>query len=100
MARRGALFTTAEAADLAEAPPGAIEKAIEEGIVDVRKAPARKAGARRRRLLSAEGVYYVAFLRRCDLHFSSGAEAAPLGSLQRHASSPPPQRPVADFRRY
>ena len=70
MARAEEFFTTAEAAELAEAQPGAIEKAIEDGIVEVRKAPAPTAGARPRRLLSAEGVYYVAFLKRCDLHFS------------------------------
>jgi uncharacterized protein (DUF433 family) len=63
-------FTTAEAAELAEISPDAIEKAIEEGIVEVRKAPAPKASARPRRLMSAEGVYYVAFLKRCDLRFS------------------------------
>jgi uncharacterized protein (DUF433 family) len=71
MVRAETFFTTAEAAALAETPPSVIEKAIEEGIVDIRKAPAPKAGARRRRLLSAEGVYYIAFLKRCDLHFSS-----------------------------
>lgn len=70
MARAEEFFTTAEAAELAEAQPGAIEKAIEDGIVEVRKAPAPTAGARPRRLLSAEGVYYVAFLKHCDLHFS------------------------------
>jgi uncharacterized protein (DUF433 family) len=70
MARVEEFFTTAEAAELAETPPGAIEKAIEEGIMEIRKAPAPKAGARVRRLLSAEGVYYVAFLKRCDIAFS------------------------------
>ncbi|MGA2128184.1 MAG: DUF433 domain-containing protein [Xanthobacteraceae bacterium] len=70
MPRIKRLFTTAEAADLAESQPGAIEKAIEDGIVEVRKAPAPMAGARPRRLLSAEGIYYVAFLKLCDLHFS------------------------------
>jgi uncharacterized protein (DUF433 family) len=70
MARAEEFFTTAEAAELAEAPPGAIEKAIEEGVMEIRKAPAPKAGARVRRLLSAEGVYYVAFLKRCDIEFS------------------------------
>jgi uncharacterized protein (DUF433 family) len=70
MAHVKAFFTTAEAAELAETPPAVIEKAIEEGIVDVRRAPAPKAGARRRRLLSAEGVYYVFFLKRCHLHLS------------------------------
>ncbi len=64
------LFTTREAASLAEATPSAVEKAIEEGIVEVRRVPTSKAGARRRRLLSAAGVYYVAFLRNCDLQFS------------------------------
>lgn len=64
------LFTTGEAAALAEAPPGAVEKAIEEGIIDVRRGRAAKVSPRRRRLLSAEGVYYVAFLRKCDLRFS------------------------------
>ena len=70
MARVEEFFTTAEAAELSNAQPGAVEKAIEDGILEVRKAPAPMAGARPRRLLSAEGVYYVAFLRRCDLHFS------------------------------
>ena len=64
------LFTTAEAADLAETRPAAIEKAIEEGIVRIRRRSASKAGARPRRLLSATDIYYVAFLKRCDLHFS------------------------------
>jgi uncharacterized protein (DUF433 family) len=64
------LFTTAEAAVLADAPPGAIEKAIEEGIIEIQKGPAPKAGARRRRLLPTRSVYYVAFLKECDLHFS------------------------------
>lgn len=63
-------FTTAEAAELAGAPTGAIDKAIEEGIVEIRRAPAQKRGARARRLLSEKGVYYVAFLRRCDLRLS------------------------------
>ena len=70
MARTEDFFTTAEAAELAETPPGTVEKAIEEGIVEVRKAPAPKAGARIRRLFSAEAIYYVAFLKRCDLEFS------------------------------
>ena len=70
MARVDEFFTTAEAAELAEAQPGAIEKAIEDGILEVRRAPAPMVGARPRRLLSAEGIYYVAFLKRCDLHFS------------------------------
>jgi uncharacterized protein (DUF433 family) len=70
MAKIEAFFTTAEAAELAETLPRAVEKAIEEGIVEVRKAPASKGGTRRRRLLSAQGVYYVAFLKRCGLHFS------------------------------
>jgi uncharacterized protein (DUF433 family) len=70
MARTEEFFTTAEAAELAETRPGAIEKAIEEGIVEIRKAPVPKAGGRVRRLLSAEAVYYVAFLNRCDLEFS------------------------------
>jgi len=63
------LFTTAEAAVLAEAPPGAVEKAIEEGIIEIRKG-ATKASSRRRRLLSSKSIYYVAFLKRCDLQFS------------------------------
>jgi uncharacterized protein (DUF433 family) len=71
MARIEEFFTTAEAAALAETSPGTIEKAIEEGIMEVHKAPAPKAGARVRRLLSAEGVYYVALLKRCDLKFST-----------------------------
>jgi uncharacterized protein (DUF433 family) len=70
MASAEEFFTTAEAAELAETPPSAIEKAIEEGIMEVRKAPAPKGGARVRRLLSAKGVYYVAFLKRCDIAFS------------------------------
>jgi uncharacterized protein (DUF433 family) len=70
MAHAREFFTTAETAELAEIPPGAIEKAIEEGIVKIRKAPASKGGARVRRLLSAEAVYFVAFLKRCDLEFS------------------------------
>jgi uncharacterized protein (DUF433 family) len=64
------LFTTAEAAELAEAPPAAVEKAIEDGIVEVKRAPAPNAGARARRLLSATGVYYLAFLKRCEVSFS------------------------------
>lgn len=64
------LFTTAEAAVLADAPPGAIEKAIEEGIIEIRRGPAPKAGSRRRRLLPSRSVYYVAFLKKCDLHFT------------------------------
>lgn len=63
------LFTTSEAATLAEAPARAVEKAIEEGIVEVRREAPPQA-TRHRRLLSAEGVYYVAFLGRCDLRFS------------------------------
>jgi uncharacterized protein (DUF433 family) len=67
---REELFTTAEVAALAEAPPSAVEKAIEEGIVEVRKARAPTAGSRLRRVLSTDGVYYVAFLRKCDVQFS------------------------------
>lgn len=70
MTRVEELFTTAEVAELAEAPPSAVEKAIEEGIMEVRKVQAPTAGSRLRRLMSTDGVYYVAFLRRCDLHFS------------------------------
>ncbi len=70
MAPANDLFTTAEAAALAEAPPAAIEKAIEEGIVEVRRARPSKINSRPRRLLSAEGVYYVAFLKKCDVRFS------------------------------
>jgi len=70
MANAEEFFTTAEAADLFFNAPAATEKAIEEGIVKVRKAPAPKAGARVRRLLSAEALYFVAFLKRCDLEFS------------------------------
>jgi uncharacterized protein (DUF433 family) len=70
MAKAEEFFTTAEAAELAEIPPGAIEKAIEEGVVKIRKAPVAKAGARVRRLLSAEAICFVAFLKRCDLEFS------------------------------
>ena len=40
MAHAPEFFTTAEAAELAEIPPRAIEKAIEEGIVKIRNAPA------------------------------------------------------------
>src|SRR5215475_9941378 len=64
------LFTTAEAAVLAETPPSAVEKAIEEGIIEVRKGRARKAGVRRRRLLTSRSLLYVAFLKRCDLQIS------------------------------
>jgi uncharacterized protein (DUF433 family) len=64
------LFTTAEAASLAQAPAGAIEKAIEEGIIEVRRPRASKARTRARRLLSAEGIFYVAFLKTCELQFS------------------------------
>ena len=64
------LFTTGEAAALADATPGAVEKAIEEGIVEVRKAPAAKGSARPRRLLSVAGVYYIAFLKNCAFRFS------------------------------
>ena len=70
MAQANTLFTTAEAADLAETSPRAVEKAIEEGIVEVRRAPASKASGRRRRLLSAESIYYMAFLKKCDLQLS------------------------------
>lgn len=70
MSSSSELFTTAEAAVLAETPTRAIEKAIEEGIIDVHRAVAPKAGKRSRRLLSAEGVYFVAFLKRCDVEFS------------------------------
>lgn len=70
MAQANTLFTTAEAADLAETSPRAVEKAIEEGIVEVRRAPASRAGRRRRRLLSAAGIYYVAFVKKCDLQLS------------------------------
>jgi uncharacterized protein (DUF433 family) len=62
-------FTTAEAAVLAEAAPRAVEKAIEDGIVEVHKAPG-SGGARRRRLLSAESVYYISFLRETRFRFS------------------------------
>ncbi|MBX9841732.1 MAG: DUF433 domain-containing protein [Xanthobacteraceae bacterium] len=64
------LFTTAEAAVLAETPPAAVEKAVEEGIIEIRKAQLTKVSSRKRRLLPSESVYYVAFLRKCELHFS------------------------------
>ena len=65
------LFTTAEAAALAETAPRTIEKAIEEGIVEVhRGAPPRMASARSRRLLSEEGIYFVAFMKGCGVEFS------------------------------
>jgi uncharacterized protein (DUF433 family) len=70
MAHAEELFTTSEAAVLAEAPPAAVEKAIEEGIIEIRQGPAPKGSSRRRRLLPSRSVYYVAFLRKCDLHFS------------------------------
>ena len=64
------LFTTAETAFLAETGPGAVEKAIEEGIIEIRRGPATRASSRKRRLLSAKSVYYIAFLKKCDLSFS------------------------------
>jgi len=63
------LFTTAEAAILAETVPRAVEKAIEDGIVEVHRARA-SGHARWRRLLSAESVYYIAFLRESHFRFS------------------------------
>jgi len=47
------LFTTGETGALADATPGAVEKAIGEGIVEVRKAPAAKGSARPRGLSPA-----------------------------------------------
>lgn len=65
------LFSTGEAAELAETARRHIEKAIEEGVVEVhRAAPPRMASARPRRLLSEQGIYFVAFLKRCDVEFS------------------------------
>lgn len=64
------LFTTAEAAVLAETPPAAVEKAIEEGIIDIRKGRVTKVNSRKRRLLPSRSIYYLAFLKNCDLRFS------------------------------
>lgn len=70
MPRTEKYFTTAEAAVLAETSPGVVEKAIHGGIIEVRKGtPA--AHSRKRRLLPSRSIYYVAFLDRCDLRFSS-----------------------------
>lgn len=65
------LFTTAEAAALVQTPPRVIEKAIEEGVVEVhRGTPPRMTHARPRRLLSEQAIYFVAFLKGCDIEFS------------------------------
>lgn len=66
-----ALFTTAEAAVLADVPSRVVEKVIEDGIVEIHKAPAL-GGARPRRLLSAKSVYFIVFLDECVLRFSKG----------------------------
>ena len=63
------LFTPAEAAVLAQTLTRVIEKAIEDGVVEVHKA-AVHGGARKRRLLSAKGVHYIVLLRSCRVDFS------------------------------
>jgi uncharacterized protein (DUF433 family) len=63
------LFTRAEAAVLAQMPTRVVEKAIEDGVIEVHKAAAY-GSARKRRLLSAEGVYYIVLLKKCEVHFS------------------------------
>jgi uncharacterized protein (DUF433 family) len=81
------LFTPAEAAVLAQTPTRAIEKAIEDGVIDVHKATAY-GGARRRRMLSAKGVYYIVLLRSCHLRFSRDAKLR----LWKHFLSTSPNR--------
>lgn len=63
------LFTRAEAAVLAEAPPSAIDKAIEEGVMEIRKVSTR-GKVRARRFLPTKSVYYIVFLKKCAVHFS------------------------------
>jgi uncharacterized protein (DUF433 family) len=83
------LFTTAEAAALTQAPPRAIEKAIEEGIVEVhRGAPPQMAKARSRRLLSEQGIYFVAFMKGCGVEFSKSHKR----SIWDHFRATPPNR--------
>jgi len=81
------LFTPAEAAVLAQMPTRVIEKAIEDGVIDVHKAAAR-GGARRRRLLSAKGVYYIVLLRSCHVYFSKDVKLR----LWKHFMSTSPSR--------
>jgi uncharacterized protein (DUF433 family) len=81
------LFTPAEAAVLAQMPARVIEKAIEDGIIHVHKGAAR-GGARRRRLLSAKGVYYIVLLRSCHVYFSKDVKLR----LWKHLMSTSPNR--------
>jgi uncharacterized protein (DUF433 family) len=81
------LFTPAEAAALAQMPTRVIEKAIEDGVIDVHKAAAY-GGARRRRLLSAKGVYYIVLLRSCHVYFSRDVKLR----LWKHFMSTSPNR--------
>lgn len=67
-------FTPAEVAALADTPPRVVEKAIEDGVIEVRRGSAH-GGTRQRRLLSAPGLYYIAFLRNCPVHFSKAAKS-------------------------
>ena len=76
-----AVLSPREVAELSGAPSRAIEKAIEERILQVHRRPSRGATRQARRMLPAHAVAYAAVLMKLDLRLTAAQKKRLIGKL-------------------